>query len=309
MGEDTKISWARHTFNAWIGCTKVSDACSGCYAESMAKRYGWAKWGPGEVRKRTSVANWRKPLQWDAAARQAARRDTVFSNSLSDWADPEITDEWRIDQAKLIDKTTNLDWLLLTKRHATALDMLRRCAYPKTKIRIGFTVEEPKMASVRLPKLQEIADAGWKTFVSYGPSLGPIDWLPWLKSGAIGWLVDEGESGSQARPAHPDWYRAARDACAATGIPYHHKQNGEWAELGQVGADEWRKTREQDGVIYGQLRRSGELLFDGREFPTRYPFDERREDGTGSIGPCMVRVGLERAGAKLDGREHREFPT
>src|SRR5258708_28997447 len=111
MGEDTKISWATHTHNAWIGCTKISPACDGCYAEKVAKFRGWAEWGPGKPRQRTTEANWRKPLQWDAAAKAAARRDTVFANSLSDWADPEVSDEWRVDQAELIDQTTNLDWL------------------------------------------------------------------------------------------------------------------------------------------------------------------------------------------------------
>lgn len=40
MGEGTKIEWAHHTFNPWIGCTKVSAACDHCYAESWAKRTG-----------------------------------------------------------------------------------------------------------------------------------------------------------------------------------------------------------------------------------------------------------------------------
>ena len=28
MAENTAIEWADHTFNPWIGCTKVSPACS-----------------------------------------------------------------------------------------------------------------------------------------------------------------------------------------------------------------------------------------------------------------------------------------
>jgi hypothetical protein len=59
MGENSKIEWTDHTFNPWIGCTKVSPACDPCYAETLAKRYGWVKWGPGEARKLTSAANWR----------------------------------------------------------------------------------------------------------------------------------------------------------------------------------------------------------------------------------------------------------
>ena len=40
MGDTTKISWCDHTFNPWIGCTRLSAACDFCYAETLAKRYG-----------------------------------------------------------------------------------------------------------------------------------------------------------------------------------------------------------------------------------------------------------------------------
>lgn len=33
MGVVTKIEWADHTFNPWIGCTKVRPACDFCYAD------------------------------------------------------------------------------------------------------------------------------------------------------------------------------------------------------------------------------------------------------------------------------------
>ena len=33
MVENTKIEWARHTFNPWIGCQKVGPGCDFCYAE------------------------------------------------------------------------------------------------------------------------------------------------------------------------------------------------------------------------------------------------------------------------------------
>ena len=41
MGENSAIEWTDHTFNPWMGCTKVSPACDGCYAEAlMDLRYG-----------------------------------------------------------------------------------------------------------------------------------------------------------------------------------------------------------------------------------------------------------------------------
>ena len=68
MADMTEISWTDSTFNPWIGCQKVSPACDSCYAEALVLRYGWAEWGPHGVRKRTSAANWQKPILWNRRA-------------------------------------------------------------------------------------------------------------------------------------------------------------------------------------------------------------------------------------------------
>lgn len=72
----TKIEWADSTFNPWIGCTKVSPACDNCYAEAMIdSRLRRVQWGAGKPRLRTSAANWRKPLQWNARAEEFRQCD------------------------------------------------------------------------------------------------------------------------------------------------------------------------------------------------------------------------------------------
>jgi len=69
MAANSKIEWTTHTFNPWIGCTKVAAGCEHCYAErDMAKRLGKVQWGPHGTRVKTSAANWRKPLAWNRAA-------------------------------------------------------------------------------------------------------------------------------------------------------------------------------------------------------------------------------------------------
>src|SRR5438132_7048312 len=116
MGANTKIPWAHHTFNGWIGCTAVAPECEHCYAEAMSKFRGWAQWGVGKPRMRTSEENWKKPLRWNREADALGIRYRVFSSSLSDVFDTEVPAEWRNDLFELIRKTPNLDWLLLTKR-------------------------------------------------------------------------------------------------------------------------------------------------------------------------------------------------
>ena len=66
MAENTKIEWAHHTFNPWIGCTKVSPACKNCYAErDFDLRLGQVQWGPNGTRVLTGSENWAKPLKWN----------------------------------------------------------------------------------------------------------------------------------------------------------------------------------------------------------------------------------------------------
>jgi len=91
MGENTKIEWCEHSWNPWIGCTKVSPACANCYAErDFDHRLKKAKWGPNGTRVLTSDANWQKPLAWNKAATESLTRPRVFCASLAD-----VFEDWR----------------------------------------------------------------------------------------------------------------------------------------------------------------------------------------------------------------------
>ena len=86
--ENSYIEWTDHTFNPWIGCTKVSAGCTHCYAETlMDSRYHRVNWGKGNPRKRTSETYWRQPVKWSNDARNINR---VFCASLADWLDEEV---------------------------------------------------------------------------------------------------------------------------------------------------------------------------------------------------------------------------
>src|SRR5574343_259845 len=76
MSANSKIEWCDHTFNPWIGCTKVSPGCDHCYAEQntpvrVMRASGVETWGPGALRRRTSDYNWSLPLKWDRRAQAA----------------------------------------------------------------------------------------------------------------------------------------------------------------------------------------------------------------------------------------------
>lgn len=220
---ETKIEWADFTFNAWIGCTKVSPACDGCYAENlMDLRYGRVKWGPGEDRKRTAPANWRKPLAWDKAAHLRKvvgdRDDTyVFCSSLADVFDNEVDPIWRRDLFQLIEATPNLTWLLLTKRIGNVLkmtDAMNGCRTLPPNAAVGATManqDEYDRDHMKLWEVKQLRSPAF-TFGSFEPLLGRI----YLDEHAPDWCITGGETNQgshKARHTDPDDFRVIRDGC------------------------------------------------------------------------------------------------
>lgn len=213
MGEVTKIEWCDHTFNAWIGCTKVSPACDACYAENlMDHRYGRVSWGPGEDRMRTSPANWRKPVAWNRAAAAKTGPTYVFCSSLADVFDNEVDEIWRRDLFKLIEDTPSLTWLLLTKRIGNVMkmtDVLAGKPMLPGNVAIGATManqDEYDRDAYKLREVKERLEPVF-TFGSFEPLLGPII----LDSNAPDWCIVGGETNQgrhKARDADPDWMRS-----------------------------------------------------------------------------------------------------
>jgi protein gp37 len=359
MADRTNIAWTDSSFNPWIGCTKIGPGCDHCYAEAdFDKRKRRAKWGAGQERSRTSPHNWKNPIRWDArpfaecpscgyrgepnmvsglmpggeqmavcqecksGPMKPARR-RVFCASLGDVFDNEVPAQWRADLFQLIADTTNLDWLILTKRIGNAktmmADALSTCRaanrdgmiWPLPNVWLGATVCNQAEADRDIPKL--LAVPARVRFLSIEPMLSEID-LTALRTGgilttnalsclqgkyngvkapsSIDWVIAGGESGPKARPAHPDWFRTLRDQCAAAGVPYFHKQNGAHAVV---------YDRDREDPDY---RRCAEVE---RKHPKGRWLN--LAGGHGFNGERVVYVDRVRdAGRLLDGVLHHEFP-
>jgi protein gp37 len=244
--ENSKIEWCDHTFNPWVGCTKVSPACDNCYAENWAKRTGQPDLWSGE-RRRTSEANWRKPIKWDDKARQEGQRYRVFCASLADVFDNQVPEEWRDDLWSLIRNTPSLDWLLLTKRPQNIRKMLPAITseVPLPNVWFGTTVENQEEADRRISHL--FTFSATKRFLSCEPLLGPIN-LSNVKIGnryhnvlggipgygAIDWVIAGGESGPRRRLMYLDWMESLQVQCAAAKVAYFAKQ---WDKVRKLPPD------------------------------------------------------------------------
>lgn len=224
MGEFTKIEWADHTWNPWIGCTKVSPACDNCYAEAMMDtRYGRVKWGAGQPRSRTSRSNWRLPYKWNNTAPLDKPRPFVFCASLADVFDNEVPPEWRADLFAMIRETPNLVWLLLTKRIGNVYRMMENIYMPRN-VAIGATLANQEEYDRDRMKLAEVKFALHPlfTFGSFEPLLGPVI----LDKNAPDWIIVGGESGKSARPMALEWARDLKRQSAELGRVFNFKQVG-----------------------------------------------------------------------------------
>jgi len=244
MAENSAIEWTDHTFNPWIGCTKVSPACDNCYAETlMDSRYGRVRWGAGEDRSRTAASTWRMPRKWDNQAAAAGVRPFVFCASLADVFDNEVDERWRHDLFALIEATPHLVWLLLTKRIGNALKMTDPARgnplLPKN-VALGATMANQEEYDRDRMKLAEVKRACEPlfTFGSFEPLLGPVI----LDSNAPDWIIVGGESGSNARPMALDWARSLKRQADDFGRVFNFKQAG--------GRTADKGGHDLDGVTY-----------------------------------------------------------
>ena len=133
-GREHLIEWAHHTLNPWQGCTKVSPGCKHCYAEATDKRLlrePVRHWGPMAPRAFASdrymgpAAGLEPQSQKDRAALacvlhvhgRPVRTPRVTGHA-------ERQDAYRARLFNVIEKTPELDWLLLSKRPENIASML-----------------------------------------------------------------------------------------------------------------------------------------------------------------------------------------
>ena len=335
MAENTKIEWANHTFNPWIGCTKVGPGCDNCYAEAdFDKRRHVVSWGAGQPRKRTAASTWALPARWNAEAERLGVRYRVFCASLADVFDNEVPVQWRRDLFDLIAATPHLDWLLVTKRIGNArrlygeayLDSAR--AWPEN-VWIGATVTNQAEADRDIPKLLEVPAR--VRFLSMEPLLGPVELnghehtlAPGLGEG-IDWLTGNTSQysdifGGSAMPwldrdwkSFPEDYEEPRIHWVIVG--------GESGPNARPMHPDWARSLRDQCVAAGVpflFKQWGEWIPEGQTLsePARLDPYRRRwcdiEDGDDrytQTGVAVHPVGKKAAGRLLDGMQHDGYPT
>lgn len=270
-----------------------------------------------------------QPLRWKKPRR-------IFVNSMSDLFHEDVPDEFILQVFDVMRQSLNghavaLNRLaathtfqILTKRawrmqyfmgrlvwdNGLRLGGEGRPAGPMLKnVWLGVSVENQATADERMPLLLQTPAA--VRFVSYEPALGSILFrrhIDVTRDGTvegqifvdhlsgIDWLIAGGESGPNARPSHPDWFRSVRDQCEAAGVSFFFKQWGEWMPRSHSGAG----MMNRDGR-WGTVTSAGEF------FEKTTCWNGHDDDGSGEA--IMFRVGKKTAGRTLDGHIHDEYPA
>ena len=237
MSDKTKIEWTDATWNPVTGCTKVSEGCDHCYAETIAHRFAGTAAYPNGFDVTLRPERLDQPLRW-----QRPRR--IFVNSMSDLFHKDVPDEYIARVFAVMALAPHHTFQVLTKRPGRMRSLLNsqafrqaldeelwgygvaETAWPLPNVWLGTSVENQKWADVRIPQL--LATPAAVRFLSCEPLLGPVDLFAWnIDRGArVDWVIVGGESGPHARPMHPDWARHLRDDCLTAGIAFHFKQWG-----------------------------------------------------------------------------------
>jgi len=215
----SNIEWTDATWNPVRGCTKISDGCKHCYAETFAERFRRVKGHPYQQgfdlrlvpRKLAEPLRWRHPKM-------------IFVNSMSDLFHESVPDQYIISVVEVMVAARWHTYQVLTKRSERLREMLNsslQFAANQKHIWWGVSVENRKYG---LPRIENLQNAQAATrFLSVEPLLEDLGKFN-LKG--IDWVIVGGESGHGARPMKKEWVVAVRNQCKSEGVSFFFKQWG-----------------------------------------------------------------------------------
>lgn len=329
MTDKTKIEWTDATWNPVTGCTKVSEGCDHCYAETIAHRFAGTPAYPNGFDVTLRPERLDQPLRWTRPRR-------VFVNSMSDLFHKDVPDEYIARVFAVMALAPWHTFQVLTKRPGRMRSLLaadtfmrqvataardvwngrpllrellgwmwdtvglRPKTWPLPNVWLGTSVENQKWSDVRIPLLMQTPAA--VRFISAEPLLGPVK-LTHLHSHCPTHDFAGGFcSGPCPDRVWPDWVIVGGESG-----PGARPMHPDWA----------RNLRDQctgAGIAFlfkqwgewAPIPDNAEALF------ARERCNVAADGGTagpGNPGTPMGRVGKKAAGRELDGRTWDQYPA
>ncbi len=322
----TKIEYLDRSWNPMTGCSHSgTPGCDKCWAKRMAARlkgrFGYPADNPFKVTlhpdRLEQPLRWKKPQRIGVCFMGDLFHDDVpfeFIWKVYDMMSAGAQFNKHVFYVLTKRPKRALEFYLWVKEGLE--ENLRNhkmvITWPVPSVHIGVSVENQQAADERIPTLLHIPAA--VRFVSAEPLLGALDlWriqpnkyttlnvlegcgtgsrgmtgqmTPNMSCNKIDQVIVGGESGTGARPMHPDWVRSLRDQCTAVGTKFYFKQWGEWTPCKQI--EHIRDTHIDGADIVGPDGVISDIPVNG--------------------GVYMKRVGKKAAGRLLDGRRWAELP-
>jgi protein gp37 len=219
MSKKSSIEWTDATWNPVRGCTKISDGCKHCYAETFAERFRGVKGHPYEqgFDLRLVPEKLAEPLRW-------RNPKMIFVNSMSDLFHESVPDEYVVAVANVMVEAKWHTYQVLTKRSDRLRELLNsslRFAANQKHIWWGVSVENKKYG---LPRIENLRNA--HAAIKFLSIESLLEDLGELNLKGIDWVIVGGESGHGARPMKKEWVVSLRDECKREGMPFFFKQWG-----------------------------------------------------------------------------------
>lgn len=218
----SKIEWTEKTWNPVTGCTKVSQACTNCYAEVMAKRLSGMPASKEKYKNGFKLTlhpeSLEEPLKWK-------KPQMAFVVSMGDLFHEDVPFEFIDRVFDIIRKTPQHTYQVLTKRAKRMAEYFDTRFTPKN-VWLGVTCEHAQHYQ-RISYLRQIPAT--VRFLSCEPLLSDMHDI---YLGGIDWVITGGESGVNARRTPVEWFRILRDQCRRSNVPFFFKQWGAWGEDG-----------------------------------------------------------------------------
>lgn len=216
----TKIEWTDKTWNPITGCTKYSQGCANCYAETMSRRLkamGLDKYTNGfELTLHSDCLE--EPMQWK-------KPHNIFVCSMSDLFHKDVPFEFIDEVMHIINSTPQHRYQILTKRAERMAEYFATREIPKNAW-LGVTVEAQTSKS-RINILRTLAAP--IRFLSCEPLLED---LGCLNLDNIDWVIVGGESGPSARPMKENWVLSIKEQTDKQKSAFFFKQWGTWGSDG-----------------------------------------------------------------------------
>lgn len=220
MGDNSAIQWTDATWNPTTGCTKISQGCKNCYAETLSNRlkYMGLKKYKNNFKFTQHESDVELPLQWKKPRK-------IFVNSMSDLFHEEAEMEF---VGRCFFTMVKADWhtyQILTKRPDKMSEFStmfsKYFGFPiPNHIWMGTSIENND-TTWRIKELKKVKCS--MRFISFEPLLEKINKVNLT---GIDWAIIGGESGFHYRPVDGAWIKDLIKQCKKQKVKVFFKQWG-----------------------------------------------------------------------------------